>query len=69
MLKRLGTTIATRARLQARRQRPLTGDPISVIEDDGKTVSAVVAGSPRFYPPGKDSLGSYMVDADEVPSP
>jgi hypothetical protein len=69
MLKRLGNEKRHRTRLQARRQRPLTGDPISVIEDDGTKVTAVIVGSPRFTPPGKDSLGSYAMDADEVQTP
>jgi hypothetical protein len=67
MLTRLGSETRHKARLQAKRQRPLTGDPIAVIEDDGTKVSAVVVGSPRYVPPEKASLGSYTVDADEVP--
>jgi hypothetical protein len=47
----------------------MTGDPTSVIEDDGTKVSAVIMGSPHFIPPGNDLLGSYPVDADEVPVP
>jgi hypothetical protein len=66
MLKRLGNENRQRARLQAKRERPLTGDPISVTEDDGTKVSAVIVGSPRYIPPGNGSLGCYTVDADEI---
>jgi hypothetical protein len=69
MLKRLGEEKRHRARLQAKRQTPQKGDPISVIEDDGTKISAVIVGSPRYIPPGKASLGSYTVDADEVQVP
>jgi hypothetical protein len=69
MLKRLGDENRRRARLQAKRERPLTGDPISVTEDDGTKVSAMIVGSPRYIPPAKDSLGCYTVDADEVQLP
>jgi hypothetical protein len=69
MLKRHGDERRHRARLQAKRETPLTGDPITVTEDDGTKVSAVIVGSSRFVPSGKDSLGSYTVDADELPVP
>ena len=69
MLKRLGDKNRHRARLQAKRERPQAGDPISVTEDDDTKVSAVIVGSPRYVPPSKDSLGSYAVNADEVEVP
>jgi hypothetical protein len=62
MLKRLGQQKRHRARLQAKREVPQIGDPISVTDDDGSKVRAIIVGSLRYDPP----LGRYTVDADEV---
>jgi hypothetical protein len=45
-----------------RPERPQIGDPISVTDDDGSKVRAIIVGSLRYDPP----LGRYTVDADEV---
>ena len=66
MLKRRGEEKRRRGRLQAKRDIPRTGDPISVTEDDGTRVRGVIVGTPHYKPSDKNSLASYTVDADEI---